>query len=423
MSDFAELVHPDRVHRRVYTDPAIFDHEMRRIFRSTWVYLGHESEIPKEGDFKTTTLGRQPVIVSRDDDGRVHALYNRCRHRGATVCQERRGNSRFFQCAYHGWSYKSSGELTTVTWPEGYGETFDRSQYGLAHVARVAVYRGFIFGNAAASGPGLDEHLGNAAEWIDAFVDASPNGSISVSSGAHTVTYKGNWKLQTDNGVDGYHAAFLHRSYFKIRKRRGQGGVTSGDREGFGSKIRTLDNGHAVLDRRQSAGDGAYRELKELPAGARYLSELESRFGADQAKRMLCGILDCGFNLMVYPNLHLVGVAGNHIRSIIPVAVDQTVLTFEPIKLDGAPDELYQIAHKAYVEFFGPAGFGQSDDSEIFARVQEGLQVEDVDWVLLSRGLEREMTEGRGKLSYSSDETAMRAQYAQWLRYMEADRR
>jgi phenylpropionate dioxygenase-like ring-hydroxylating dioxygenase large terminal subunit len=414
------LVQPDRVHRRVYTDAAIFGEEMRRIFRRTWIYVGHETEIPKAGDFKTVSLGRQPIILSRDESGAIHALYNRCRHRGATVCQEKRGNSRFFQCAYHGWTYGMDGQLAVVTWPEGYGADFDARQYGLAHVARTATYRGFIFVSASPDGPGLDEHLGNARPWIDAFVDSSPRGSITVANGAHTVTYKGNWKLQTDNGVDGYHASFLHRSYFKIRKRRGQGGVTSGDREGAGSRIRTLDNGHAVLDRRESAGDAGYRQLKETSAGAKYLAELQGRVGPDRARQMLNGILDCGFNLMVYPNLHLVGVAGNHIRNIVPVAVDETVLTFQPVTLDGVPDELYQTAHRMYVEFFGPAGFGQSDDSEIFARVQEGLQVEDVDWVLLSRGLEREKADGAGVSSYSSDETAMRAQYARWKRYMTA---
>lgn len=413
-----ELVQPDRVHRRVYTDPAIFEQEMRRIFRRTWIYVAHDSEIPNAGDFLTTSLGRQPVIVVRDDSGQVRVMYNRCMHRGATVCQEKRGNTKFFQCAYHGWTYGTRGELSVVTWPEGYGSTFDAAKHGLAQVARVASYRGFVFASAATDGPGLDEHLGNARIWIDAFADGSPRGTLSVRNGAHTVTYKGNWKLQTDNGVDGYHAAYLHRSYFKIRKRRGQGGVTSGDREGMGSKICTLDNGHAVLDRRVSAGDAACNQLRQSPAGARYFAELSARFGEERARRFLNGVLDCGFNLMVYPNLHLVGVAGNHIRTIVPVAVDQTVLSFQPVMLDGVPDELYQVANRMYVEFFGPAGFGQSDDSEIFARVQEGLQVDDVDWVLLARGLEREQTEGTSTFSYSSDETAMRAQYARWKQYM-----
>jgi phenylpropionate dioxygenase-like ring-hydroxylating dioxygenase large terminal subunit len=100
-----------RVHERVYTDPEIFDAEIDRIFGSTWVYVAHETEIPDRGDYKTTTIGRQPVIVVRDDSGRVRVFLNRCRHRGSIVCREEGGNARSFQCPYHGWIYANDGGL------------------------------------------------------------------------------------------------------------------------------------------------------------------------------------------------------------------------------------------------------------------------------------------------------------------------
>src|ERR1700723_3026789 len=81
-----QLVQNDLIHRSVYTDPKIFDLEMEYIFNKCWVYVGHAAEIPEPGDYKTTFIGRNPVIVSRLADGDITLLINRCRHRGPIVC-------------------------------------------------------------------------------------------------------------------------------------------------------------------------------------------------------------------------------------------------------------------------------------------------------------------------------------------------
>src|SRR5438093_5846783 len=103
-SRFDALVKEDAVHRTLYTDPDIFIEEMRRIFGRTWVFVAHESEVPNPGDFKTDTMAGQPIIVSRHTDGRVYVLFNRCMHRGATVCELPSGNSSHFRCPYHAWT-------------------------------------------------------------------------------------------------------------------------------------------------------------------------------------------------------------------------------------------------------------------------------------------------------------------------------
>ena len=106
---FEGLVHEDRVHRTIYTDAAIFEREMTHVFGAVWVYLAHVSQIPNNDDFVTARLGLRPLIVARDSDGRVRALYNRCTHRGARICRQDRGNARTFQCAYHGWLLEIAG--------------------------------------------------------------------------------------------------------------------------------------------------------------------------------------------------------------------------------------------------------------------------------------------------------------------------
>ena len=115
--EYGSLVRGDRVHRTLYTEPSVFADEMERIFGRTWVYLGHESEIPEPHDFKLTNLGTRPVILSRDEEGTARAFFNRCSHRGVTVCNEARGNAPRFVCSYHGWTYSSAGELLNVPFP------------------------------------------------------------------------------------------------------------------------------------------------------------------------------------------------------------------------------------------------------------------------------------------------------------------
>src|SRR5262249_44607101 len=86
------------VDNRVYTDARVFDLERERIFLRVWNFVCHESEISKPGDFITTTVGGQPIIVCRNREGTVRAFFNTCRHRAAQVALERRGNVRVFTC-------------------------------------------------------------------------------------------------------------------------------------------------------------------------------------------------------------------------------------------------------------------------------------------------------------------------------------
>src|SRR3984957_1903593 len=173
MQDVGSLIRNDSVHRSIYTDQDIFDMEMDMIFNKTWVFLAHASEIAEEGDYKTTYIGKHPVIVTRLADGAVTGLINRCRHRGPIVCQHEYGNSKHFRCPYHSWTYDNSGNLIGVPMPQGYGKSFDRTQLGLTRVPRVAEYQGFIFGCMTEFGPTLEEHLGGITKFLDAYVAVS----------------------------------------------------------------------------------------------------------------------------------------------------------------------------------------------------------------------------------------------------------
>ena len=131
-SPYDALVHDDRIHNSLYTDSRIFEEELDKIFYRGWVFIGHESEIPKPGDFLTRVIGRQPVIMVRGKDGNISVLLNRCAHRGSTVCTVEQGNAKVFTCPYHGWTYDLGGRLLSASHPGGFDQTFDKSKNGLS---------------------------------------------------------------------------------------------------------------------------------------------------------------------------------------------------------------------------------------------------------------------------------------------------
>jgi len=415
---------PHRVHRSIYTDPAVFAAEIERVFGRTWVYVGHESEIPEPGSFTSTLIGRTPVILTRTDEGEVAVLLNRCTHRAATVCQERRGRNRFFRCPYHGWSFRPDGTLVGFTYADGYDDPdVSPDDFSLGRPPRVASYQGFVFASLAPDGPSLVEHLGNAAAYLDLLVDLSPSGRVVLGApGESRYSYPGNWKIQSENGVDGYHANFVHLAFLEgaapdnkaLRMFAGNSPCRSAD----------LGNGHALLDQRPVMADPFERRAAATPQGRAHRAALEDRLGPDRARDVIRTSGGLGFNLLVYPNLLFIQY---HARVVQPVAVDRTEVVLFPILFDGdgtpEGDELARTLNaerlRGHEGFYGPAGGGVPGDLEMFRRVQEGLAVEQVAWLSFERGRTRETREADGsRVGHMTDEGPQRSFYRRWLAEM-----
>src|SRR3569623_724953 len=156
----AGMVRDGRVHSKIYTAQAIFELELDRIFSRTWVYVGHESEVPAAGDYQMRSIGRTPVLMVRSADRKVRVQLNRCRHRGAQVCETPSGNTKLFRCWYHGWVYDSMGALVEVPDEDGYRGRLDKAAMGLLPVPRGDGYRGFVFASLSAQGETLSSFLG-----------------------------------------------------------------------------------------------------------------------------------------------------------------------------------------------------------------------------------------------------------------------
>jgi phenylpropionate dioxygenase-like ring-hydroxylating dioxygenase large terminal subunit len=399
-----------RVAPRVYTDPGLFEAELEHIFHRGWVYVGHTSEVATPGAFKTTRLGRRPILLSRDEAGALHVLLNVCRHRGAAVCREAAGEAASFQCPYHGWVYGLDGQLRGISERAGYPAAFGADLDGLLRVPRVAEYRGLIFASLSAAGESLERWLGGAREYIDLWADLSPTGRVAVRP-AHRYSYQGNWKFQLENTVDGYHPRFVHESAFKTREHFG--GRPARDMASSldqGYTIGFDDHGHAVLEWPEGTDNSVTKMPRALADD--WVGKLQTRLGAERTRQVLTRR-----HVVIMPNLVLMDV---NIRVIQPLAVDRTEVYSHFIAIEDVPDGVNQSRLRDVQGRLGTTGMINTDDVEMFAACQTGLQTPELEWVRFARGLGREerLANGARRASYT-DETPQRALYRAWGRLME----
>ncbi|MFB7997341.1 benzoate 1,2-dioxygenase large subunit [Streptomyces sp. NPDC056002] len=372
-----------RLRRSAFTDEQLFELEMKYVFEGNWIYLAHESQIPMIGDYFTTYMGRQPVVVSRTKTGELTALINACSHRGAMLCRRKTDNRTTFTCPFHGWTFNNAGKLLKVKDPRdaGYPEQFNKDgSHDLTKVARFENYRGFLFGSLNPDVKPLVDHLGDAAKVIDMIVDQSPEG-LEVLRGSSTYTYDGNWKLQAENGADGYHVSATHWNYAATTARRTSGeskndtknmdaGGWSKQRGGFYS----FDHGHLLLWTEWL--DPANRPLNERR------DELVEKYGQARADWMI-GV---SRNLCLYPNVYLMDQFSSQIRHLRPLSVDRTEVTIYCIAPKGESAEARANRIRQYEDFFNATGMATPDDLEEFRSCQKTYQATAAPWNDLSRG-------------------------------------
>jgi len=426
----AALVRDSAVHRRVYTDPEVFAREQERIFRRVWLYVAHESEVPRPGDFVVTRLGPDEVVLVRQPDASLALLHNRCAHRGARVVGEASGCARRFHCPYHSWTYRLDGTLLGVPLPAGYGEGFVEGAGGMARVPRVASYRGFVFASHAGQGEELPQFLGGLASALDNMVDRSPSGALTRAGGRLRMEYRGNWKLFMENATDLVHPGFVHESSVAAARessRPGGGGGATGQTldmllsnglavpQWDDVPLHAFPNGHVYMG-------GFYRRgiiapQREDAVYARYRAALAARHGEARTTEIL-GV--DRFNNLIWPGLS-VNSRFAVLRQVTPLDVDRSVITSTCFRFDGAPDEMFDLTLQFLNTASSPASMVASDDLEVFERCQRGLSDRSVEWIDMSRGMGRDRHAPRGVVEApGTSEVAVRNQMAAWQRWMGA---
>ena len=404
------LVRHDVVHRSLYTDAELFDLEMLRVFGGTWLYLAHESELPEPGDFVRRRMGRRQVLIVRTEDGELRGLLNRCTHRGTTLVGEEGGCAKRFVCPYHGWSFGLDGRIQNLPVPDSYDRLYERP-FDLGQVA-LATRAGFVFGTLAAEPMPLDDWLGAAGPWLDAHVARYPGGEMRVQRRTLTQEYAANWKMSWDNAADGIHATFAHAAYNHLGQEAETDTVLARNPADTPMVSKTLGHGHCVVDQRPGIPDGPWSTMRPLPTREDLEAGLRAKGVTDPgAWDLMTGDM---VNLSIFPNLIFVG---NQMMVVEPMAVNRTRLSFYLTHAPQAPDEVDLMRLRVDEDFLS---FGTPDDFEMFERVQEGLAVEEEEWIDISRGDGAGDTVGADGLVTGTvaSEAPMRAYLAEWKRLM-----
>lgn len=413
--DAAQWYSGAKVRPETYYDPELFEREMARVFERGWVYVGHVSEVPGPGDYKSTSIGREPVIVVRTKDGSVRVLRNRCRHRGTTVVQRERGTTKFFKCAYHGWTYDLGGTLLSIPESEGYEGVVAAQDLPLLEAPHVGIYRGLVFASLQHDVMPLEQYLGPVRMFMDRFLEQGGQWQLAVA-GQFKLVARANWKLVLENSTDGYHFRYTHRSYLDVMS--GVGEKTDWERMAKGTSerfSRALGNGHSVIHGRMDLPLTHMKPRVSPVEWDDFVTTIQARYpgSSDDIVRASRGSL---MNVCLFPNVSL---SDMFLRELRPISPELTEVRHTVLKLENGPPEANAIRLRIHESFNGPAGLGNTDDVEAWSRIQTGLRASPAEWTLLNRGSAREGSdELGGTVSDGSDETGMRGVYQEWMRRM-----
>jgi phenylpropionate dioxygenase-like ring-hydroxylating dioxygenase large terminal subunit len=431
-AELDRLIAPGRVQRRIYTDPAIFELEMERIFGAAWIYIGHESQVKRPGDYFATRMGRKPVVLVRDQEGAVRVIHNQCAHRGALVVATDQGNAAEFTCCYHGWTYHLDGRIKAVPLNHGYPQDFDpkNPKMAMLPVPRVKSYRGFVFASEASDGESLEEWLGHMTTSLDDMIDRAPDGEIEVAGGVFKHAYDGNWKVYFENLCDAAHPLFTHRSSIDaaqqqsddvhsdgageiaIRQMRQNGAPYSFWESQVG--IWTYPNGHSYLG--DYHDDAKLVAALEDPVFREYIAALERNKGKAEAKRVL---EVRRWNSNLYPNVSLMSQF-QQLRVVHPIAVNRTVVHAYSFRLKGAPEQMFRNTISFANIVNGTGSLVLTDDLEIYNRLEMGMSSEGSEWLQIGRGYQSDVGDAHGgrRGKNSTSEVYIRNMLDAWIGLM-----
>jgi anthranilate 1,2-dioxygenase (deaminating, decarboxylating) large subunit len=387
--DFRPVEGIYRIAREMFTEPELFDLEMELIFEKNWIYACHESEIANHHDFMTLRAGRQPLIITRDGQGQLNALINACQHRGTTLTRVGKGNQSTFTCPFHAWCYKSDGRLVKVKAPGEYPEDFDKATRGLKK-ARIESYKGFVFVSLDVNGrDSLEDFLGDAKVFFDMMVAQSATGELEVLPGKSSYTYDGNWKLQNENGLDGYHVSTVHYNYVATVQHRQQVNAEKGlaasgtlDYSKLGAGDKETDDGWFAFHNGHSLLFSDMPNPAVRPGYAAIMPRLVEEYGQGKAEWMMHRLR----NLNIYPSMFFLDQISSQLRIIRPLAWNKTEMHSFCLGVKGEAEADRESRIRQFEDFFNVSGLGTPDDLVEFREAQRGFQARLERWSDISRG-------------------------------------
>jgi phenylpropionate dioxygenase-like ring-hydroxylating dioxygenase large terminal subunit len=418
--DLNELVDLEMgtVSASIFADEAIYQLELEHIFAKSWLFLAHESMLPNAGDYVTTYMGEDPVMVVRQRDGGVLAFLNQCRHRGMRLCRSDGGNARAFACTYHGWTYDQAGRLTTVPHEEdGYRNELQKEHWGLIRVPQLVDHHGFIFGNWDVGAEPFLDYLGDMSWYLDSFVDRWARAEVAGEAIRWTIAC--NWKFAAEQfASDLYHAETSHVAALMVQQPDGQQGP-SGFNDAVPGVQFSNDRGH---------GTGFFlEEVPDITVPGPAVEEYRRASRPREIERLgeLRATKVRGHST-VFPNFSFL-VGTNTMRVWHPKGPGELECwTWTLVDAD-APPEVKDDWRRNALRTFSAAGIFEQEDGENWTEIQAGLRGYRArrNRLNISMGIGH-ASDGAahglpGRINSAFSEEAARSFYRRWLQLLTAD--
>jgi phenylpropionate dioxygenase-like ring-hydroxylating dioxygenase large terminal subunit len=416
------------VSREIFVDRDVYQMELERLFTRTWLFVGHESLVPNNGDFFTSRMGEESVILCRDRQGAVHVFLNSCRHRGMKVCRYDQGNTSLFTCPYHAWSYSTDGKLQGVPLHKQlYDGVLDRDAMSLIEVPKLAIYKGTVWASWDPDAPDFLTYLGDAKLHLDQALDCRdgrPGGSEVI--GVHKWIFPANWKFAAENFLgDTYHNP-SHRSVDLIGIGPSAQAGVKGRRDDELQKAQhiwiSFPQGHGMHSAIAPARNEYMASFLNNPRIEEYFrhcfEERKRRLG-NEAARLL------PFTGTIFPNASMHGRQPRGICVWHPHAPTETeAWRFFLVDAD-APAEVKEFLRHYYMRYSGPAGMTEQDDMEnwLYAtRASVGTIARRYPFNY-QQSMHASTVNGPmpGNLSLQITEQMARGYYQSWDRYMKGE--
>ncbi len=368
-SDYDRFVDVERgiVSREIFVSDRVFEDELEHLFTRAWLFVGHESLVPKPNDFFVSRMGTESVILCRDRERKLHVFLNTCRHRGMKVCRYDEGNTPLFTCPYHAWSYATDGGLVGVPmYEELYDGVLDRSQWGLIEVPQMVNYKGTIWATWDPSAPSFEDYMGGALEHLDLVLDARDGreGGSEVLSGIQKWVAPSNWKLSTENFCgDSYHNV-SHRSVDLV-------GIGPSAKSGVKGRRDQYSPGSQHVWLTFPQGHGIHSVL--LPEDNWYVEgfhdnatveEYHRRCFEERKRRLGKRARLVGWTGSIFPNTSYLAHQPRALFVWHPNGpTSMEVWRFFLVDRD-APEDVKAFLRHYYMRYSGPAGMTEQDDLE-----------------------------------------------------------